>query len=540
MAMMSRAMRRQKRSWTKIWPAILPSGLACLILCLVGVALCSSCQSKGPSGSSQSPLVVGMEGSPITLDPRLATDAYSARVIQIVYNGLVKKTPDSSLVPDLAERWEVPDETTYIFFLHQGVRFHDGAELTAEDVKYTFESILKPDFPSPLKESYRQIERIEVLNPYTVRFKLKEPFAPFLTNMTLGIVPRHVAEKPGGGSKLTTRPVGSGPYRLTDWEPDESLTFQPFEQYFEGRPRLSGLIYRIIPDETIRLLEVKKGNLDLVQNALSPDALDSLKNNPQVQIIKKMGTNYTYLAFNLEDSILRHLAVRKAIALAINRPLIIQQLMGGLAEPATGVLAPSNWAYEPKVARYDYNPKEALRLLDEAGFTDPDGQQGPASRFSLVYKTSQNELSKKVAEIIQQELAEIGIAVEIRSYEWGTFFSDIRSGNFQLCSLQWVGVTDPDIYYHLFHSSSVPPHGANRGRYRNRDLDLLLEEGRKTMDLAARKKIYSEAQKIIAADLPYVSLWYQTNVAVISRRVQGFVLYPGGEFISLRQVFCAP
>lgn len=502
-------------------------------LCCLAVV---SCRPKGEKGS-QSPLVVGMEGSPITLDPRLATDAYSARAIQIVYNGLLKKTPESTLTADLAERWETPDDTSYIFHLRRGVRFHDGTELTAEDVRYTFASLLDAGFPSPLKDSYSQISRIEVLSPYTVRFQLKEPFAPFLTNMTLGIVPRHAAGKPG--SRLASQPVGTGPFRLTGWEPDESLTFQAFDQYFEGKPRLSGLIYRIIPDETIRLLEVKKGSLDLVQNALSPDAVESLRNNPQIQIVKKMGTNYTYLGFNLEDKILSHLAVRKAIALAINRPLIIRQLMGNLAEPATGVLAPGNWAYEPDVATYDYRPKEAARLLDEAGFPDPDGQ-GPAMRFSVLYKTSQNELGKQVAEIIQHNLAEIGIGVEIRSYEWGTYFSDVRSGNFQLCSLQWVGVTDPDIYYNLFHSSCVPPHGANRGRYRNRTIDLLLEEGRRTMDPEARKKIYSSVQKIIAADLPYVSLWYQTNVAVMSRRVRGFVLYPGGDFTSLRQAYCAP
>jgi len=510
--------------------------LSAFFFALAFIGLLASCNPSGKK-SGQGPFTVALEGSPINLDPRLAMDAYSARVLQVVYNGLLKKTPESTLAGDLAERWEMPDDTSYIFTLRKGVKFHDGTDLTAEDVRYTFESILDPGFPSPLKDSYNKIARIEVISPYTIKFQLKETFAPFLTNMILGIVPRHIAEKPD--SNLASRPIGTGPFKLTRWEPDESLTFQAFSQYFEGQPRISNMVYRIIPDETIRLLEVQTGNLDLVQNAFSPDALESLKGNEKVNIIKKIGTNYNYLGFNLQDPILKNQKVRTAIARAINRFLLIHLLLKDLAEPATGVLAPGNWAYEPNVATYAYDQKSAKRLLDEAGFPDPDGD-GPKKRFSLQYKTSQNEVSKKVAEVIQQNLAEAGIGLDLRSYEWGTFFSDIKSGNFQLYSLQWVGVTEPDIYYNLFHSSSVPPNGANRGRYLNKDLDLLLDAGRKTLDLEARKKIYSQVQKIIASDLPYISLWYQTNVAVLSRRVQGFVLYPDGDFTSLKQVYCTP
>ncbi|MGA1876303.1 MAG: ABC transporter substrate-binding protein [bacterium] len=493
---------------------------------------CSLRQADSPR-----PFTIGLEGSPINLDPRLSTDAYSARVIQIVYNGLLKMTPESTLIGDLAERWEMPDDTAYIFYLRKGVTFHDGQNLTAEDVKFTFTSLLDPDFPSPLKESYAHIDRIEVLSPYIIKFQLKETFAPFLVNMTLGIIPRHVAEK--ANHNLSFHPVGTGPFKLIEWKSDDSLTFQAFPEYFEGPPKLSTVVYRIIPDEAIRLLELKKGNIDLLQNALSPDAIQSLRDHPDIKLIQKSGTNYTYVGFNLEDPILQNRMVREAIALAINREAIIEHLLGNLAEPATGVLAPSNWAYEPDVAIYDYNPQKATWLLDEAGFPDPDGQ-GPRQRLSLLYKTSQNELSKRVAEVIQQNLNEVGIHVEILSYEWGTFFSDIKSGNFQLYSLQWVGITEPDIYYYLFHSSSIPPSGANRGRYMNPKLDNLLEKGRKILDPEERRKIYSQVQKIIAFDLPYVNLWYQTNMVTTNKRVQGFVPFPAGDFTSLKKVYLAP
>jgi len=503
-----------------------------LFMLCVGVSFFTySCTSKHVDSSDS--LRIGLEGSPTNLDPRLSTDAYSARVIQIVYNGLLKKTPESILAGDLAERWEMPNDTSYIFYLRKGVKFHDGSDFTAEDVRYTFESLLDPNFPSPLKESYTKIDHIEILSPYSIKFQLKKVFAPFLVNMTMGIVPKPAEEKPN--YNLSSHPIGTGPFRLMRWEFDESLTFQSFSGYFGGQPPLSTLIYQIIPDETIRLLELKKGNLDFLQNALSPDAIDSLEGHPEIEIVQKMGTNYTYVGFNLEDPILQNRSVREAIALSLNRGAIIQHLLGNFAKPATGVLAPDNWAYDPQVATYNYNPKKAKKLLDEAGFFDPDGR-GPQQRFSLLYKTSQNELGKCVAEVIQQNFNEVGIGLEIRSYEWGTFFSDIKSGNFQLYSLQWVGVTEPDIYYYLFHSSSVPPHGANRGRYINPDLDDLLEEGRKTLNLKKRKKIYSLVQKIIAYDLPYISLWYQTNVVAMDRRVKGFVLYPSGDFTSLSKV----
>ena len=204
--------------------------------------------------------------------------------------------------------------------------------------------------------------------------------------------------------------------------------------------------------------------------------------------------------------------------------------------PATGVLSPLNWSYEPAVEVYGYDPEKAKRLLDEAGYRDPDGP-GPAKRFTLTYKTSQNELRRRIGEAIQGLLGEVGIDVKMRSYEWGTFFSDIRKGNFQIYTLTWVGITDPDIYYYLFHSKSIPPDGANRGAYLNPEMDLLIERGRVLQDREERKEVYGRIQKILARDLPYVSLWNEVNVVVVDPRVRGFVLRPDGDFLSLKDVW---
>ncbi|MCI0529749.1 MAG: ABC transporter substrate-binding protein, partial [Nitrospira sp.] len=439
----------------------------------------------------------------------------------------------SNLIPELAEKWEVPDETTYVFYLRKGVRFHDGSELTAADVKYTFETILNPEFKSPKRGSYEKIKTIEALDPYTVKFTLTETFAPFLTNMVLGIVPQHAAERMG--KDFSQHPIGTGPYQFKTWSSDEKLEFSVFLEYFEGRAKIDQIVYKIVPDDTVRFLELRKGTLDFVQNAIPPDVIPLVRKTKELRILTEEGTNVAYLGFNLKDPILKEKKVRQAIAHALNRDSIIKYLLKGLAQPATGLLAPSNWAYEPDVTRYEYNKELAKKLLDAAGYPDSDGD-GPESRFSLTYKTSENQLRKRIGEALQYQLKEVGIDVVLRSYEWGTFFSDITKGNFQTYTLEWVGITEPDIFHYIFHSSNIPPRGANRGQYVNPELDRLVEEGRKTLDLEKRKTIYSQVQKILAEDLPYVFLWHGTHVVVARDRVQGFIIYPAGDFTSLKRV----
>jgi peptide/nickel transport system substrate-binding protein len=228
--------------------------------------------------------------------------------------------------------------------------------------------------------------------------------------------------------------------------------------------------------------------------------------------------------------------VRQAISYAIDRDAIIDHTLKGLAMKADGVvLAPLHWAYEGHVRRYDYDPQRAKELLDAAGLPDPDGD-GPRMRVSLSYKTSTDMESREIAQIIKEYLKAVGIGLEVRGFEWGTFFDDIKRGNFQIYSLRWIGVVDPDIYYYLFHSSSFPPNGANRGRYRNPELDELLAASRRTVDRGKRKRLYSLIQKILAEDAVYTSLWYRDNLVVIREKFRGFQIYAGGEYISLKDV----
>jgi peptide/nickel transport system substrate-binding protein len=511
-------------------------GLPLLFAVLAGfltLTALPACTSDKAPESPESRIVAAVEAWPTNLDPRMATDAYSERIGELIFSKLVREGPDLEPVGDLATSWEQPAPTTYRFHLRTDARFHDGTPITATDVVYTFNWILDPAHGSPHRAAYAPIREIVAEDDHTVRFELSAPHAPFLVNMVRGIVPSHLGDNPGYAQK----PVGSGPYRLAEVRPGEAIELTAFEGYPGGPPPTKRIVFKILPEDTVRMLALKKGDVQFVLNGLPPDALEALKGEADLAIERGPGTTYSYLGFNLRDPVLKVRAVREAIARAIDRDAIIAGVYRGQARPATGLLPPGHWAYNGDVPQYPYDPDAARKLLDEAGFPDPEGTD---PRFSLSYKTSQNQLTRRIGEVLQEQLAQVGIQVSVRSYEWGTFYADIKAGNFQLYTLSWVGVTDPDIYYYVFHSKSVPPDGANRGRYQNPELDALLERGRAEGDRAARKAIYGEVQRIVARDLPYVSLWHPESVLVRDRRLTGFVLSPTGDYATLAKARLGP
>lgn len=478
-------------------------------------------------------LVIGIESNPTQLDPRLASDAYSIRIGSLLFDSLIRWDAEGNPFPLLAESWENPDPQTYIFHLRPNIDFHDGTTLSADDVVYTYQSMKNPQLHSPNLATLEVVESITATDPLTVVFRLKEPFAPFLRILELGIVPRHLAEE--APEQFQKRPIGSGPFQLEAWEPDDKIVLLANKKHFKNRPRLKRLIFRIVPDDGTRLLELRKGSIDLVQNAISPDALPLLAKSKHLRFIEQEGIRYSYLGMNLRDPILKDLRVRKAIAYAIDREEIIRYILGGHADLATGPLPPSNFAYTDQVQTFQKDVEKAKALLDEAEYFDPDGE-GPLPRFTLSYKTTNLPLRRRIAEVLQLQLAQVGIQLKIRTYEWGTFFSDIRKGNFQLYTLTWTGISEPDTLYYIFHSSNVPPRGANRGFYKNSEVDRLLEEGRRTLDPQKRREIYHTVQKILAEELPYISLWYPHNIVVMNRSIVGFIPHPNGAFDSLVSV----
>ena len=470
-------------------------------------------------------LTVGIRAAPNTLDPRLGADENSQRVSQLVFSPLMAVAPDLRVVPHLAERLENPDPLTYVVYLRSGVRFHDGHELTAKDVVYTFGSFLDPAFVSPLKGAYRMLESVTALDAYTVRFRLREPSGSFPMQLVTPIVPDM------SGDALRTFPVGTGPYRFVRYAVDDQVVLSAFEGYWDGLPQNAGVVLKVIPDETMRGLELRKGTVDLIVNDVPPDIAHQLERD-SLRIVQAPGVDYNYLGLNMRDPVLADRRVRHALAYAVDRQAIVDYLRRGLATPAAGVLAPMAWAFEPSLRQFSHDRARASALLDEAGYP----ARANAPRLRLTMKTSTDEFFRLQAAIIQQNLREVGVELEIRSYEFATLFADVLKGNFQMVQMQWVGVTDPDMLRRVFHSSQVPPLGFNRGYYRNPDVDRLLDLAGAAPTEDERRRFYGEAQRVIADDVPYISLWHKTNVVVLQPGLTGMQLGPQANMRTLKDV----
>jgi peptide/nickel transport system substrate-binding protein len=477
-------------------------------------------------------LVMVIESSPTNLDPRIGQDAYSERIDNLIFDDLLSRGDNLDVAPGLAERWENPDPLTYIFHLHRGVKFHDGRPLTSRDVKWTLDSLLTGKIRSTKTAAYRFVDHIEAPDDFTVIFHMKEADAALLWNVSdgaMGIVPY------GSGDEIARNPIGSGPFKFVSAETDKEVVIERNDDYWGEKPKLARVRFTIVPDATTEALELRKGSGDIAINALTPDTVITLAREPSLAVEQAPGTEVQYLGFNLRDPILKDVRVRQAIAYALDRRPIIEYLWRGEAQPARSILPPQSWAFNGDVPTYDHDPEKARALLDAAGYPLTHGE-----RFHITMKTSTTESTRLMAAVMQQQLREVGIILDIRSFEAATFFSDVTHGAFQMYGLRWVGGNeDPDIFY-VFHSSRFPPNGANRGRYVNAKVDALIDQARREVDPKVRKAIYSELQIILAEELPYIDLWYLDNVLVHNKRVRNLKLNPAGNFDFLRTAELAP
>lgn len=478
-------------------------------------------------------LVMIIESSPTNLDPRVGIDAQSERIGELIFDALLTRDEHLNVAPGLAEHWETPDPLTYVFQLHRGVTFHDGRPLTSRDVKWTFDSLLQGQIRSTKSAAYRFVDRIDAPDDVTVVFHLKEPNAALLWNLSegaSGIVPY------GSLDEITRKPIGSGPFKFVRAEQDKEVVVERNDDYWGAKARLARVRFIVVPDATTRALELRKGSADIAINAFTSDTVVALQREPNLQIERAPGTVLSYLAFNLRDSTLRDVRVRQAIAYAIDRAPLLQYIWRGFAQPALSVLPPQSWAYDQDVAAYPHNPEKARQLLDAAGYVVRDGARDGV-RFHLTMKTSTEESTRLLAAVLQQQLRDVGIALDIRTFEFATFFADVTSGAFQFYSLRWVGGNeDPDIFEYSFHSNRFPPNGANRGFYSNPRVDSLIDQARRQTDQSARKRLYAELQEVLAEDEPYINLWYYDNVLVHTRRVRNTTLNPSGNYDFLKTV----
>jgi len=485
--------------------------LAALVVC----SLLAACGAEEPDGV----LRMGLASPPRNLDPRFATDATSERINRLLYRRLVEFDAESLPMPSLAS-WERLSPTHYRFTLGEDGRdFSDGTRLTALDVKATYESIIDRGSASPHRALLSMIEDIRTPDPDRVEFLLAEPDPLFPAYLGIGILPAQLID---AGHAFRDRPVGSGPFRLADWPETGRLRLER---------RRDGRTFELVTvkDPNVRVMKLLRGEIDLLQNDLSPELVGYLRSRGEVRVEESSGVNFSYLGFNLEDPVVGRPEVREAIAHAIDREAILTFLFQEAGRPAEGLFPPEHWAGSDGLEPYEHDPERARALLAVAGY-------GDQASLRLSYKTSSDPFRIRLATVIQAQLAKVGIEVEVKSYDWGTFFGDVKAGRFQIYSLTWVGIRTPDIFRYVFHSDSVPPDGANRGRYRSLEADRLIEAARAEPDLPRQAALYRQLQALLHADLPYVPLWFENQMVAARREVGGYRLAPDGSYDGLADV----
>jgi peptide/nickel transport system substrate-binding protein len=503
----------------------------------IGCLIFSGCRGRVEEAST---VVMVIESSPNNLDLRQGTDAQSERVGGLIFDALVKKDEHFELRPWLATSWEQPDALTWVFHLRDGVRFHDGRPLEAEDVAYTIESLIDGGLVTAKGGSFAAVERAEARDRLTVVVHMKRADAELLFNVSdglFGVVPR------GSGRDFGLHPVGSGPFKFVSAVQDKDVIVERNRDYWAGMPevpagarRIERVRFEVVPDAITTALELKKGSADLAANVVTLDMVHTLESSPDLKVDAGPGSRVDYVTFNVTDAILKNKRVRQAVACAMDRQAIVDSIWRGQARLAETLLPPGHWAAakEDELAQYPHDVARAQSLLDEAGF--PAGRDGV--RLTLTLKTSTDETTRLLAAVLQQQLRAAGIRLEIRSAEFGTFYSDVTKGAFQMYALRWIGSNeDPDIFRYAYQSNSFPPKGGNRGRYTNARVDQLLMEAEASSDRAVRKADYVEVQKILAEELPSIPLWYPNNEVIHTRRVEGIGSRGAGSFDFLREAW---
>lgn len=499
---------------------IFPSALLWLAMTLWSLGACAEAARAAAAATFR----VGLSAAPVTLDPRLASDATSVRIARLIYQSPVVFDDDGQPTPALT-RWEQVAPERFLFHLQSNPRFHDGRPLTAHDVAATYLDVLGEHSRSPHKGGLSHIVAIDVLDERTLEIRMARPDPMLPGRMVIGVLP---ASELGDVAGDTRRwPTGSGPFAVARWDTESTLVLKRLEDdaRFE---------FLTLKDDTVRILKLARGELDLVLDAVSFELIDWIQRQESLRLIDVGGTTFSYLGVNFDSPLLADKRIREALALAVDRPAIVAHLFRGRARPAVSLLPPEHWSSDPGLTPPVFDPARARELIAEvlaerAMLSDEDSNEV----VRIQYKTSSNPFRLRLAAILKQQLAEVGIELDLRSYDWGTFYADIKSGRFEVYSLSWVGLKMPDIYRYVFHSDSVPPGGANRGRYANPELDQMLELAEQQATLEAQIPFWHQVQRLVQEDWVYIPLWYEDRVAAIRRDLTGFEAPPDGNWSSL-------
>lgn len=519
--------------------------LGLLVACAPSAPAAPTSAPAAPAGAGQpvkgGSLVFASPIEPGSMDPRLQNDTAAFRINELVYNGLTTVDANLQPQPDLAEKIDTPDPQTYVFTLRKGVKFHDGTELSADDVKATYDTMLDPDFKSPRRALYDAIKQIDVVDRYTVRFSLKYPFAALLVFLDHGILPKSVAENPN--ANVGANPIGTGPFKFNQWIKQDRVELEGFKDYYKGAPYLDKLTFRIIPDLNAEVVGVETGEIQLLGNVSPPNARDTkrLLDTPKagVKVLTTTAPGYTYVNLNLSRPALADKQVRQALAYLTDRSTIINTIYAGVSKPGCSPLSPGTWAWDASIQCIMYDPSKAKQLLDAAGWTlGPDGKtrqkNGEPLKISLRTHTADDQRAQ-VAEVLQNSWRDAGVQVDIQpAVQFAALTDLLAKGDYDAIIVGWVSLSDPDrAMYRSFHSSSP----SNWGHYNNPELDKLLEQARQVSDRAERKKLYVQAANIVVQDSPYIFFEDQAYVNLVRDNVQGYELNPSGNIKSVEKVW---
>jgi peptide/nickel transport system substrate-binding protein len=513
-----------------------------LIAILVFMSGCNRQETLLPSeGEETGPvhgdtIIMGSIGDASNLLPVLASDSASSDINALVYSGLVRYDKNLQIEGELAESWKIsPDNLTLTFYLRKGVKWHDGAPFTSRDVLFTYQLYIDPKTPTAYAERYKQVEKAEALDPHTFRVTYRKPLATALISWGLAIHPKHLLEgEEITKSPLSRAPIGTGPYRFVEWAPGEKIVLESNPDYFEGEPYIRRIVYRIIPDPSTMFLELRAGGLDYM--GLTP--LQFVRQTDTTAFMRRFkkyrypAFAYTYLGYNLRRPLFQDKRLRQALSYALDKQEIIEGVLLGFGQKATGPYKPDTWPHNPNVKSYPYDPEKARALLAEAGWRDNDGDgilEKDGRPFSFTIITNQgNDQRVKTGEIIQRRFRELGVEVKLRVIEWASFLKEfINPGNFDAVIMGWTISIDPDAY-DVWHSTKTRAGELNFIGFKNTEVDNLLEKGRRTLDQVERKKFYDRFQEILAEEQPYTFLYVPDALPVVASRFRGVEPAPAG------------
>lgn len=454
----------------------------------------------------------------VTFDPAEITDVYSSMTAQLIYDRLVKTDDKGQIVPMLATKWENPDDTTYIFTLTKGVKFHNGEEMKADDVVY---SLLRArDNPKSFTH-FEQLDKVEKVDDYTVKITTKVPFAPILLKLATNnasIMPqKYLEELAAKGEKYGAKPIGSGCMTMAEYKPNNYVMMKRFNDYWGGVVRATSIKRVVIPEESSRTIALENGEVDYIDSLPSVDAA-RCKENTALKVVEMPSSSVAYIGLNFDKPMFKDKRVRQALHYAINKDNIVEVQFDGYGEPSTSVFPTMNPGFDPDLDLYPFNPEKAKKLMAEAGMAD-------GFKFEIIVSS---ELRSRIAQLIQQDYKAINVELEISIADFGTVLELTGSGSFDAFLLGWSNATDPDsTVMSNFHSTKIGGAG-NRVRINNPQVDKLIDDARQELKWEKRYPMYKELQKILMDECAWIPLLQQTTISAMRAGVDGVDMFPTG------------